>query len=157
MASKPNPFAHLMKPKASAPSIIDATPVKENYENWNTAIQSMQEKNISESAKRDLTNPPTSDNSFLMQTKEKETNTVLTPQAQLLMGAGGEKPEFEPIPLGETHAPSTTQELAMIDTSGDQFEPKTQIEKNINVRANEMGKQMVLGSESEVRNLCDKI
>lgn len=156
MASKPNPFAHLLsKPKASAPS----TPPKENtLSGWNETIQQMAEKNISESVKKDLTNLSNSDNSFSMQTKEKETTGTLTPQAQLLMGANGETPEFEPLNTGETFGPSTTQELALIDTSDEtQFEPKTQIEKNINVRANEMAKSMVLGSESEVRNLCDRI
>jgi hypothetical protein len=145
MASKPNPFTHLLpKPKAPAPS-TQPSPLPG-------------EKNISDSIKMGLTNPSSSDNDFSMQTKEKETNAVMTPQAQLLMGANGEAPIFEPPPLGETHAPSTTQELALIDTSNEaEFQPKTQIEKNINVRANEMARQMVLGSESEVRNLCDKI
>jgi len=138
MADKPNPFLKLLN-QVKADAAKTATP-------------KVEEKNIPDSPKKDLTNPFISGKVVSPPTQEKTSLPQVTPQAQQLLGAGvGETTQSESTDL----VPYDTHELANINTES--MEPVEKRETNLNVKAKQFGQKLQLESTQSVRELCDTL
>ena len=144
MSDKPNPFLKLMN-QVKADQAKKAEP----------ATPQSEQKLFSESPKQDLTTETKSPTDISQSANEKKTEMVLTPAAQLLLGANNAVPDPAAATTSGQLIPSGTQELGAIDTTD--MEEKTQREPNINVRAAAAGKLMQLDSAETVRGVLDQL
>lgn len=148
MASKPNPFAHLIKnikESAAKPAALGAVNPKP------------EEKNISDSPNQGLTSPSEPAKDISVNAEQKVSQPVLTPQAQRLLGGPVEQLD-SPLPTvdyNEQTIASDAQELARINTES--MEPVQERQSNLNVEAARLGKKMQLDSIDSVRSLCDAL
>lgn len=178
MASKSNPYAHLMKKiqdsGATKANALGTAPKESNLSKALTTImepgfgeptQSEEKKNISDSENKGLTNVSKSVTSISNSETEKANEAVLTPQALRLLGPSTAEIEskddakfgtdFDAADRSDEPSYHGVQELARLNT--DTMEPVTERHSNLNVEAARIGKKLQLDSAGTVRELCDAL
>lgn len=129
-----------------------------------------EEKNISDSAKQDLTTPAELSNTDAdvgktMESAKSMTTPVLSPSAMLLLAPSNEEKTALPdaidpdtgftVDTAPASVANDLHELASLNTES--MEPATKRDTNLNVKAKQLGQRLVLKDSGSVRELCDRI